>query len=101
MGADKEDRFAINGDDEDVDLPSEFKLLVEEQGILECIAGNTNWKFNGGWRPSGSQSSCSTLQQIPLQKLQKEAAEAFCGIGDRTKKMPKLTGRIETLTKEL
>ena len=38
----------LNGNAEDADQPNDFKLLVEERRIVESIAGNENWKFNGG-----------------------------------------------------
>ena len=38
----------LNGNAEDVDQPSEFKLLVEERRIVESIAGNENLEIQ--WR---------------------------------------------------
>ena len=38
----------LNGNAEDADQPNDFKLLAEERRIVESIAGNENWKFNGG-----------------------------------------------------
>ena len=94
MGADKARiDFAINSDDGDVDLPSEFKLLVEEHRDCRMYRRKyETWKFNGGWRPSRRPNAVVAHHNKCLfQKLQKEAAEPFCGIGERTKKMPKLT----------
>lgn len=38
----------LNGNAEDADQPSEFKLLVEERRIVESIAGNENLEIQ--WR---------------------------------------------------
>ena len=84
--------FAVNSDDEDADLPSEFKLLVEEHGIVEGITGNPKSQIQ--WRLATIEEAkvvVARYNKYLLQNLQKEAAEAFCGISEGKKKMPKLT----------
>ena len=77
--------FAINSDDEDADQPSEFNLLVEEQRIEECIAGNTNLEIQ--WRLATIEEAKAVVAHYcHLQNLQKEAAEAFGGTSERNKK---------------
>ena len=87
--------FAISlyNDDEDVDLPSEFKLLVEEHRIVESIAGNIK-KLEIQWRLATIEEAKAVIthyNKYLLQKLQKEGAEAFCGSGERKKMMHKVT----------
>ena len=51
----------LNGDAEDADQPSEFKLLVEERRIVESIAGNENLKIQ--WRLATLKEAKAVVSQ--------------------------------------
>ena len=61
----------LDGNAEDADQPSDFKLLVEERRIVESIAGNENLEIQ--WRLAGdserSKSSRDAVPQISVRKL--------------------------------
>ena len=71
--------FAVNSDDEDADLPSEFKLLVEEHGIVEGITGNPKSQIQ--WRLATIEeakvvvrATTSTFCRTSRKKLPKPSA---------------------------
>ena len=52
----------LNGNAEDVDQPSEFKLLVEERRIVESIAGNENLEIQ--WRLATLKEAKAVVTQF-------------------------------------
>ena len=51
----------LDGNAEDADQPSDFKLLVEERRIVESIAGNQNLEIQ--WRPATLKEAKAVVTQ--------------------------------------
>ena len=51
----------LDGNGEDADQPSDFKLLVEERRIVESIAGNENLEIQ--WRPATLKEAKAVVTQ--------------------------------------